>query len=413
LTDLKDSRLAEVVQLFQRKGLRRGLAAVGSKIARRYSRNFVQLPEYLEGTLAEEAPAQLKPSTSGPLRINWILPGIAFGHGGFINIFRTIQQLEISGHENRVYLSGNLRGGSAAVKERIRKAYFPITVEVEPLRPKIRDCDALIATAWPTAYAARSIGNTAAKFYFVQDLEYMFYAPGSFYEFARQTYHFGFRGLTAGPWIADLLRREFNMECSSFGFSYDRDLYADTGPHLFPDGKKRLLFYARPETERRGFELGALALALVAKRLPGVEIVLAGVPARSVDLPFPATCVGVLPLSRLGALYRSCDVALVLSHTNISLLPLELMACGCAVISNHGPNVDWLLSRETAQLAEANPRSIAEAIAELFGSDQLRGQKIEAGLALARSTDWTKEIQTIESAILRTRENSPRLHQYA
>jgi glycosyltransferase involved in cell wall biosynthesis len=123
--------------------------------------------------------------------------------------------------------------------------------------------------------------------------------------------------------------------------------------------------------------------------------------------------VGVLPLSRLGALYRSCDVALVLSHTNISLLPLELMACGCAVISNHGPNVDWLLSRETAQLAEANPRSIAEAIAELFGSDQLRGQKIEAGLALARSTDWTKEIQTIESAILRTRENSPRLHQYA
>ena len=39
-----------------------------------------------------------------------------------------------------------------------------------------------------------------------------------------------------------------------------------TGSRLLPAGKKRVLFYARPETERRGTELGILALSLVAKK---------------------------------------------------------------------------------------------------------------------------------------------------
>jgi len=121
---------------------------------------------------------------------------------------------------------------------------------------------------------------------------------------------------------------------------------------LLPVGKKRVLFYARPETERRGFELGVLALSLVAKKRPEVEFVLAGFKNRSVDLPFPAILPGVLALAELGALYRSCDVALVLSHTNLSLLPLEVMACGCAVVSNEGPNTEWLLTKEAVLFAK-------------------------------------------------------------
>jgi glycosyltransferase involved in cell wall biosynthesis len=280
---------------------------------------------------------------------------------------------------------------------------------VELLSDNIKDSDALIATSWPTAYAVRSVGNTAQKFYFVQDIEYMFYAPGSVYEFARRTYQFGFRGITLGSWIADVLRREFNMDCSSFGFSYDRDAYASTGSRLLPAGKKRVLFYARPETERRGFELGILSLSLVAKKMPEVEFVLVGFPRQPLQLPFAAIFPGILPISELGALYRSCDVALVLSHTNVSMLPLELMACGCAVVSNMGPNVEWLLTDQTVQLAKPDPKSLAEAIIELLQTDQLRLRKIEAGLAFAQSTDWTKEIRTIESALLANREDSHRL----
>lgn len=407
--NFNDSRLVSLLRLFRRRGLRYSMNTVATTLARKYLRAPRNVLADFEMVLNEERPACLSASQDGPLRINWILAGIAAAHGGLLNVFRTIQQLEAWGHENRVYVLGRLPGGSTLAKERIRQWYFPINAEVEVLSDNIKDCDALIATSWPTAYAARGVGNAAQKFYFVQDIEYMFYAPGSQYEFARQTYQFGFRGITLGSWIADVLRRDFNMECSPFGFSYDRDAYASTGSRLLPGGKKRVLFYARPETERRGFELGVLALSLVAKKMPDVEFALVGFPGQSSDLPFPAIFLGVLPISQLGALYRSCDVALVLSHTNLSMLPLELMACGCAVVSNEGPNIQWLLTDQTVQLAKPDPKSLAEAVIELLSTDKLRLKKIDAGLAFAQSTDWTKEIRTIESALLANREYPPRV----
>lgn len=228
----------------------------------------------------------------------------------------------------------------------------------------------------------------------------MFYGAGSLCEFVRETYRFGFHGITLGPWIAGVLERDFSMECSPFGFSYDRGIYGLTGDRWLPSGKKRVLFYARPQTERRGFESGVLALSIVAQRMPEVEFVLVGSPRGSLSLPFPALCPGVLPVSELAALYQSCHVALVLSHTNLSMLPLELMASGCAVVSNGGPNVEWLLNDSVAQLAGPHPTSLANAITELLVSDELRRKKIEAGMSLAESTDWTREIRVIEAALL-------------
>jgi hypothetical protein len=406
-----DSRLLSLLQLFRRRGFRYGMNRVAANLAKRYVNAPTSvLPAFEDVLNTEECPARLSGSNSAALRINWILAGIAAAHGGLLNIFRTIQQLEVWGHENRVYVMGRLPGGSALAKQRIQEWYFPIKAEVEVLSDKIKDSDALIATSWRTAYPVRGIGNTVQKFYFVQDVEYMFYAPGSLYEFARQTYQFGFQGITLGAWIAEVLRREFDMECSAFGFSYDRDHYASKGPRLLPAGKKRVLFYARPETERRGFELGILALSLVVKKMQEeVEVVLVGSPHQSLDLPFPAILPGVLGITELGALYRSCDVALVLSHTNLSMLPLELMACGCAVVSNEGPNVEWLLTGETIRLAKPDPKSLAEALLELLHADELRFKKIEAGLAFAQSTDWSKEIRRIESALLAKQEDSHRL----
>jgi glycosyltransferase involved in cell wall biosynthesis len=402
-----DSRWIELLRRFRRRGLRYSINSAATILTQKYFSNPLSVLPNFEDVLKEEHPASLAPSPSGSLMINWVLPGIEPAGGGLLNIFRTIQQLESWGHVNRVYLLGKVPGGdSAAARERIRDWYFPIHSDVKALSGQVEDSDALIATSWPTAYAVRSIGNTAHKFYFVQDIEYMFYAAGSLHEFVRQTYQFGFRGITLGSWVADVLAREFNMECSPFGFSYDRSAYSNTGDNFLPERKKRVLFYARPSSERRGFELGILALSLVAKRMPEVEFVLVGSQPQSLNVPFPAMCPGVLPVSELGALYRSCDVALVLSHTNLSMLPLELMACGCAVVSNTGPNVEWLLTDEVAQLAKPDPRSLAEAVIELLQSDSLRLRKIKAARAFAESTDWTREIRTIESVLLAGKEHS-------
>ena len=81
------------------------------------------------------------------------------------------------------------------------------------------------------------------------------------------------------------------------------------------------------------------------------------------------------------------------------------MACGCAVVSNEGPNTEWLLTADTVQLAKADPRSLADGLIELLESDKLRLQKIESGLAFVQTTNWTQEIKAIESALLVMSEN--------
>jgi len=392
-------KLARVSKLFRRDALQRARIAIVKSLARKYLTVPLDVASQYQFVLGPDNPPRLRKVASQKLTINWILAGITSAHGGLFNIFRTIQQLEAWGHTNRIYVLGSLQMRSAEMREQVRKHYFPIHAEIAALSEGIKDCDALLATSWPTAYAARGIGNTVAKFYFIQDIEYMFYAPGSLHEFAKQTYRFGFHGITAGSWISAVLKRNFGMDCTSFGFSFDRGAYSHDGPSALPASKQRVLFYARPETERRGFELGILTLWLVAQKRPDVEFVLVGFPPGSLQLPFPAVFPGVLPLSKLAALYRSCDVALVLSHTNLSLLPLELMASGCIVVSNSGANTEWLLKEDYARLAPLDPVRLSQTLIEVLEDDQMRNNLVAAGLAFAQSTDWSQEIKTIESAI--------------
>ena len=57
----------------------------------------------------------------------------------------------------------------------------------------------------------RDFRATAKKCYFVQDFEPSFFAPGSEWGFAEDTYRFGFHGITAGHWLADKLRNDYGM----------------------------------------------------------------------------------------------------------------------------------------------------------------------------------------------------------
>jgi hypothetical protein len=351
--------------------------------------------------LTEDAPPTLRASSAKELTIAWLIPEVGPGVGGLFNIFRAIHQLEQWGHRHRIYVVGDSATDAESMTNVARRDYFPITSAIEIFNGKVADSDALVASSWQTAYAARALSNTARKFYFVQDLEYLFYAPGSIAELARETYRWGFHGITGGQWIADVLNSEFKMNSSAFGFSYDRHVYSPAGKRTFPDGKKRILFYARPITPRRGFELGVLALSEIAKQLPETEFVFVGASDRGMKLPFPTVSPGILSPMELAALYRSCTAALILSFTNLSLLPLEVMACGCPVVSNRGANVEWLLNEDTTQLAAPTPEALAAAILEVLQNDSLRTLKTEAGLRFAERTDWGKEIKAIEAGFYR------------
>jgi O-antigen biosynthesis protein len=253
-----------------------------------------------------------------------------------------------------------------------------------------------VATAWMTAYEVRRFHPTVHRCYFVQDFEPYFYPVGSMSTLCEATYGFGFFGITAGDWLASKLSEGYGMRTSAVGFSCDHQIYR---PLPRTDMRPRVLFYGRPSTERRAFELGLLALHSVCEARPEIEVVFVGGRLDDYELPFRHRCEGMLDFHGLATLYSECDAAVVLSMTNASLLPLELMACGVPVISNRAPCTAWLLNDEIAQLAEPTVEGIAGAVTAVMDDPERRTQLKDAGLRAASRTSWDEEGRRMADAL--------------
>lgn len=323
--------------------------------------------------------------------LTWFIPDFNIGSGGHINIFRFVAELEKLGFNSQIVIIPPCQFDSGedakyCIIEHFNNLTASVCVSIEDLKPSYF----AIATSWPTAYYLKNYRGCHKKLYFVQDFEPYFYSRSSEYFLAKATYSFGFYGITAGDWLARKLVQEFNMQVCSLSFSYDKHLY-NPKPRTNRE-RQHVFFYARPVTPRRGFELGLLALHKVHKILPDTGFIFAGWSLKDYDLPF-THCLdaGCVPLKDLPNLYSQCDVALVLSFTNLSLLPLELMACGCPVVSNKGKNVEWLLNNENSLLVELDVNSIANAIVEILTNNSLRLSLQQRALSFSESTHWTNE----------------------
>lgn len=333
--------------------------------------------------------------------LNWIIPDVNEGSGGHLNIFRFISNLENMGFHSRIYIfkSKNFRDNSS-LEDMLRK-HFPILderVEAYWDVKYAKFAHATIATSWITAYFVRRFNNTISKFYFVQDYEPYFYANGSEYEFAQETYRWNLRGITAGDWLKDKLREEFGMRTESFGFSYDKDLYT---PQKKEGKKKRVFFYARPVTPRRDFEMGMLALDLLCKRMPEVEVVFAGWDLKDFEIPFPHKDLGIVSVDRLSKVYAQCELCLIISNTNLSLLPLEVMASNSVAVCSKGKNSTWLVNEENSILVDYNPIQIADTLEYYLKHEDKLNEIRQKGLAFAKSTSWEKEAEKVKEALLK------------
>lgn len=333
--------------------------------------------------------------------LNWIIPEMGIGSGGHINIFRFITYLEKNGIHNKIYLFNPPRIKDDKTLREFTKEHFQIlneNVELYSDVNKVEFAHGTIATSWQTAYFVRNFNNTISKFYFVQDFEPYFYPLGSEYEFAENTYKFGFRGITAGDWLKDICQNKYNMKADSFRFSYDKDLYVSKNKG---DDKKRLFFYARPVTPRRDFELGLLALNELYKLENDLEVIFAGWDVSTFEIPFPHKNAGIISINNLSHVYSQCDMCLILSNTNLSLLPLEVMASNSVVVCSKGENSEWLVNDENSILVEYNPIQIAKTINYYFNHPDELNKIREKGLMFAQQTSWSNEGEKVKQAILK------------
>ena len=333
--------------------------------------------------------------------LNWVIPEMGEGSGGHTTIFRFVSNLEKLGFHSKIYLyrSPNYKDNLSLRKFLDEK--FPILakdVEVFYDVKYMKFAHATFATSWETAYYVNRFNNTISKFYFVQDFEPYFYPQGSCYALAEKTYTFGLRGITAGDWLRDKLKDEYGMKTDSFLFSYQRDIYQ---PVKRKDTTKRIFFYARPVTARRDFELGLLALNRVCSRQKDVEVVFAGWDIREYVIPFKHENLGIVSVEKLAETYARCNMCLVISNTNLSLVPLEVMGAGSVAICTKGENSTWLVNQDNSILVGYDPIEIANKIEYYFEHPAELELIRKKGMEFVAATSWEKEADKVSEVIIK------------
>lgn len=390
----------KVIVILKKEGLVKGSRMVLSKIKQKNENTIIKknVFKFYNYLLFENNAAKLTYKPDGSLKLAWFIPDFGIGSGGHLNIFRIIHLLEGMSVKSDIFICGSSQWGNPKdVKEIINKYFVPLQANVFIHNHNdvvLNEYDIALATSWQSAYYVRAFEQCVKKVYFVQDFEPYFYAKGSSYSFAEQTYSFGFHGITAGDWLKEKLTDEYNMVCKSFSFSYEKDLYQQ---HERRDKDiKRVFFYSRPPTDRRGFELGILALNQFCEKNPDVEIVMAGWDVSEYLIPFKHFNAGVVRIEELSHLYSQCDVALILSFTNLSLLPLELMASGCPVVINSGRNNDWIdPNKELFIYVNDEINEIADVLHKVINNEVESKAMIQNASQFLHNSSWEEEAKKI------------------
>ena len=326
----------------------------------------------------------------GPLTVAWIMSPPGVNSGGHQNIFRFIQVLERAGHEARVYVSTTMDPTTIEQsRDRVASSssYADVRASIEeyPADGVPDDVDVIIATGWETAYTAYRDRSNARRIYFVQDFEPLFYPTGSESVLAENTYRFGFSGITAGGWLERKLHDDYGMWTSSYDFGSEGNDYSLTNR----ERRSAVFFYARPETPRRGFELGSMALDLFARERPDSAIILAGQDVRRLRIPYPHENPGNLQVSQLNAVYNRCAAGLVLSLTNMSLLPLELLSAGVIPVVNDAPNNRLVSDNPFIEYTDPSPRALADRLIAIVDRADQADHAAEAAASVGTTT-WTR-----------------------
>jgi hypothetical protein len=384
------SKAAKLFRLFRAVGPRAFLARVFLKFSNSLAPLMKPMLVSVEDAEAvdwsEPAPWSHDPLvvTGRPLSLAWIMSPPSPTSGGHQNLFRFIDFAEKAGHACTIYLYDN-QGIDLSVSDASRMiqqspAYEHVKADIliyDRVNGVREGTDAIFATGWETAYPAFSDPSLARRLYFVQDFEAGFYPLGTESLLAENTYRFGFHGITAGNWLATKLRTEYGMSTDHFDFAVDKTHYSVTNF----ERRNEIFFYARPVTPRRAFEFGVLALEQFAEMRPDVTINLGGWDVEKWHIPFRYTNLTAMDITQLNAVYNRCAAGLVLSLSNMSLLPLELMSSGVAPVVNDAPNNRLVSDNPFIEYILPSPRAIAKRLVEVLE----RPDAVERSIAMSES----------------------------
>lgn len=347
-------------------------------------------------------PASLAPRdhAATSLTIAVLIPTFRKGSGGHSTIANLIRGLEALGHECSLWLvdvDGRHADESENRTDELFRAFFgPVNARLRKGFDSWGGSDIALATGWQTVPPALLLGDVGARAYLVQDHEPDFYGASAERGWAEWTYRQPLHCVCASRWLASTIAERYGATVSAFDLGVDHERYRPLPTHRRDD---LILFYARAVTPRRAVPLGLLALEELYRRRPQVEIALFG-EARELVTAIPHRHLGLLDPDRLAHAYASAAVGLVLSLTNPSLVPQEMLACGLPVVDIASDSMVASFGRDgPIELSEPDPLSICDALERLLDDLALRAERSRAGIDWVVQRTWATAAAEVEAGL--------------
>lgn len=335
------------------------------------------------------------PRRSGMQSIAWLCTPPAPGSGGHTTFFRIVRGMEERGHRCTILLYNRHGGDMDRHRAVIRRSWPELTAEITAVPATLAGFDACVASSWDTAHvlAARTPeGSQLRSYYFVQDYEPYFYPRGSLYSLAEDSYRLGFTHLALGPMVAGTLRREVGVDAHTIPFGSDLSSYRRTNS----GERSGVVFFARPGVDRRGYDLGRLALQEFHGLHPEQEIHVYGSRVRGWGIPLIQH--GTLSARELNQLYNQTAAGLALSFTNITLVAAEMLAAGNLAVLNDHEFSRQVLTNPEAVWAAPSPSTLAAALSGVVTDP---AQSVRSARAAAHSGPTWADVQA-EVALMMT-----------
>lgn len=318
------------------------------------------------------------------MKIAYLIPGCGVS-GGIAVVCQHVNRLKNRGHDV-LLISEN--------DERVIDWFPNQLVQIVGLDDVPDDLDALVATAWSTAFRV-AVLPAKHKFYFVQSDETRFHPKNSAWEhITRLTYSIAFNYITEARWIKQWLSDSFGHDATLVPNGLDDKLFFPAEP-LVPKGNKpRVLLEGAIGLPYKG-----MAEAFEAVQDLDVEVWCVssyGKPDKSwkCDRFFER-----VPMTDMKRVYASCDILLKLSRVEGFFgPPMEMMACGGVAVVGRVTGYDEYIEDEVnALVVDANkPLEAAQALKRLIENENLRNRLEKNGRITAENWQWEPSIDILE-----------------
>jgi len=346
-------------------------------------------------------------SRKNKLSIAFIIPGMSKHSGGHTSILRLGTYLSEFGHE--VFYVSYLPQKVSEMKSNAEcnlKEYKGEILGPEGLTEF--EYDVGVATYWLSAYYLWNMNNVKYKSYFIQDYEPDFYPRGDIKVFVENTYKMNYHMISLGVWNKTRIEREFGVQIDGIVFPFEPKEYwlEDNWKQKFTEKDRiRIVVYLKNASKRGPvFLLMSLDELYKVAKNEGyeVEILFFGNSKwMRYPISIPYKNLGRPPKDELRKLYKKSDLGIVFSYTNISLVPLEMMASGCPVVEVHEGSFSSFFNSNCAILVRSYPKDFVKKVMWYIKNPEERLKVAENAINNLKRRTWKEAAQQFNQLLLR------------